>query len=87
MNFIHVVRKYMPGHILAYTASLLLGILAQAVVLLQPQLSGALIDGVQQHKAIVLIAVQLGILFILGAVLRAIGTKRVVYVGGLALWL
>ncbi len=44
MNFIHVVRKYMPGHILAYTASLLLGI-------------------------------------------RAIGTKRVVYVGGLALWL
>lgn len=72
MNFIHVVRKYMPGHILAYTASLLLGILAQAVVLLQPQLSGALIDGVQQHKAIVLIAVQLGILFILGAVLTAI---------------
>lgn len=55
-----------------YVVSLILGVLTQAVTLIQPRLSGDLIAGVQQKSPVTHFAVMLGFLVILGAILTAV---------------
>ena len=66
------IWQYLKGHTGVYAVSLILGVLTQAVTLMQPRLSGDLIAGVQQKSPVTRITVMLGVLVILGAVLIAI---------------
>ena len=72
MKLWDLIKKSTQSHIVAYVVSLLIGIIVQALSLLQPKFSGELIAGVQRHVPIVRIAVSLGVLIVLGAVLTAI---------------
>ena len=76
MKIWNLIKKSTQGHIVAYLISLFIGIVIQALALLQPKFSGELIAGVQKHVPIARIAGFLGGLIILGAVLSAEKTVR-----------